>query len=247
MSLSEPRPEDSRNRFSAWSIATRLTIWYAASAFVLVALATGLLYWVLVTNVDREDDQFLVDTVQIVRALIRERPDDLAALEQEVQWEGATRRYARVFIRVLDRDRVMIETPGASAIFEGHQLTPARADTDPGPGIDAVSPEGVPYRLLAAWAPVGLTGADQRVVQIALDRTGEQELLGRYRARLWIVLGLVLVAAIAVVMRLRNAACDLSRRSRPRHRGSDRARWTSESRPPGCRPSCQRSRIHSTG
>lgn len=199
MSSSETLPEDKRRRLSGGSIATRLTIWYAASAFVLVAMATGLLYWVLATNVDQDDDRFLVDTIEIVRALIRERPNDLSALEQEVQWEGATRRYARVFIRVLDPDdRLIIETSGASAIFEGHPMTPARADMDPGPGIDTVSPEGVPYRILSAWAPVGPGGTDERLVQIALDRGGEYELLARYRARLWIVLGLALLAAAAV-------------------------------------------------
>lgn len=42
-----------------WSIAARLALWYTCSAFVLVAVATGLLYWVLVSNVDREDDQMI--------------------------------------------------------------------------------------------------------------------------------------------------------------------------------------------
>lgn len=183
---------------TAWSIATRLTIWYAVSAFLLVALATGLLYWVLVSNVDREDDQFLVDTMQIVRALIRERPNDIAALEQEVQWEGAARRYARVFIRVLDdRGSSLMETPGAGEIFKRHPVMPASADGDPGPGIDGVSAAGTPFRLLAAWAPVGPDGAKRRIVQIALDRTTERELLGRYRARLWGVLGLALFGATA--------------------------------------------------
>ena len=44
-----------------WSIAARLALWYTAATFVLVAGATGWLYFVLVTNVDREDDQFLVE------------------------------------------------------------------------------------------------------------------------------------------------------------------------------------------
>jgi two-component system, OmpR family, heavy metal sensor histidine kinase CusS len=103
---------------SPWSIGARLALWYTAATFVLVAIATGLLYWVLVTNVDREDDQFLVDTVQIMRALIRERPNDVAALRQEVDWEGTARRYAHVFVRVLNEDgTLIIETPGATAII----------------------------------------------------------------------------------------------------------------------------------
>lgn len=190
---------DSAGARSPWSIAARLAFWYTAATFVLVAIATGLLYWVLVANVDREDDQFLVDTVQIMRALIRERPSDVAALRQEVDWEGTARRYARVFVRVLDEDgKLIIETPGATAILARHRLLPADGSTEPGPGIDTTSPAGAPYRMLAAWAPLGADGRQRRLVQIALDRTTERQLLREYRSRLWAVLGLALLASAFV-------------------------------------------------
>ncbi len=183
---------------SPWSIAARLALWYTASAFVVVAVATGLLYWVLVTNVSREDDQFLVDTVQIMRAVLRERPNDIAALRQEVDWEGAARRYARVYVRVLDeRDHLLIETPGASSIIGQHTLSPAGMGDEPGPGIDVASSAGAPYRMLAAWANVG-TGNERRLIQIALDRTTERQLLADYRSRLWAVLALALIASALV-------------------------------------------------
>jgi two-component system heavy metal sensor histidine kinase CusS len=183
-----------------WSIASRLTLWYATSAFVLVALATGVLYWVLVTNVDREDDQFLVDTVQILRGLMHERPADVAALRQEVEWEGATRRYARLFVRILDdQGQVVVETPGTDAIFNGHEPpAPAALDVEPESGVDVRSGPSTPYRVLAAHARVGAEGRTTRLIQVALDRTGEQNVLRSYRARLWTVLGLALLAAGAV-------------------------------------------------
>lgn len=182
-----------------WSIAARLALWYTASAFVVVAVATGLLYWVLVTNVSREDDQFLVDTVQIMRAVLRERPNDIAALRQEVDWEGAARRYARVYVRVLDeRDHLLIETPGASSIILQHTLDPAGMGDEPGPGIDVTSSAGAPYRMLAAWANAGTGGNERRLIQIALDRTTERQLLADYRSRLWAVLALALIASALV-------------------------------------------------
>jgi two-component system, OmpR family, heavy metal sensor histidine kinase CusS len=184
---------------SPWSIGARLALWYTAATFVLVAIATGLLYWVLVTNVDREDDQFLVDTVQIMRALIRERPNDVAALRQEVDWEGTARRYAHVFVRVLNEDgTLIIETPGATAIIARHPLLPADGSTEPGPGIDTTSPAGAPYRMLAAWAPLGAEGRERRLIQIALDRTTERQLLAEYRSRLWAVLAVALMASAFV-------------------------------------------------
>lgn len=186
-------------RRAPWSIAARLALWYTGATFVLVAVATGLLYWVLITNVDREDDQFLVDTVQIMRALIRERPNDVNALQQEVDWEGTARRYARVFVRVLDENgRLIIETPGATSIISRHALAPADTGVEPGPGIDTTSPAGAPYRMLAAWAPLGTDGRERRLIQIAVDRTTERQLLRDYRSRLWAVLTLALIASAVV-------------------------------------------------
>jgi hypothetical protein len=64
MSPSDRQPRAAPSA-SQWTIAARLALWYTAATFVIVAAASGLLYWVLATNVSREDDQFLVDTVQI--------------------------------------------------------------------------------------------------------------------------------------------------------------------------------------
>ena len=186
-------------RGRVWSIAVRLAVWYTAATFVLVAVATGLLYWVLVSNVDREDDQFLVDTIQIMRALIRERPNDIDALRQEVDWEGNARQYTRVYLRVVDESgRLIIETPGATPIIGRHDIVAAGPAEEPGPGLEVTSPAGTPYRLLAAWAPLGPDGRNQRLIQIAMDRTTERQLLREYRDRLWAVLVLALVASAVV-------------------------------------------------
>jgi two-component system heavy metal sensor histidine kinase CusS len=200
MSSNDVRPrERSAASVPAWSIATRLTLWYAASAFLLVAFTTGFLYWVLVRNVDREDDQFLVDTVQILRRLIAERPADQAALREEVEWEGAARHYARVYVRIFDEHgRIIMETPNASRLLAGRHPTPAGFDAEPGPGIEVSSTNGTPFRTLAARARFGTGDRDARIIQVALDRTAEKQLLRDYRLRLWGVLGVALLAAAAV-------------------------------------------------
>lgn len=197
MSLGEPAPRDVSTPGAArWSIAGRLTLWYAASASLLVALSTAVLYWVLVTNVDRQDDQFLVDTVQILRALIRERPDDIAALQQEVEWEGAVRRYTRMYVRIRDsQDRMLLETAGTSRVLGTNRVRAASVDAEPGPGTDIRSAAGTPYRVIAAWAGVGLDSRSPRLIEAVLDRTADEALLRTYRTRAWSVLGLVLFAS----------------------------------------------------
>jgi len=57
-----------------WSLAARLTAWYAGSAFALVLVTTGFLYWALVQNLDREDEQALRAPVRDMRALLASLP-----------------------------------------------------------------------------------------------------------------------------------------------------------------------------
>lgn len=175
---------------ASWSLAARLTAWYAGSAFLLILAATGFLYWALVSNLDREDDQFLADKVHILRLFIREKPHDITPLVQEAEWEWAASQHAQLSVRILDADgRAVVETPGmgeelAPTLFP----TPADADAEPGTGVEIRSRAGKSFRILAARAAVDDRGPD-RVIQVALNRTYEEDLLAGYRRNLWIVLG----------------------------------------------------------
>ena len=84
MSLKNPPegrlpPAGSKSARSSWSIAARLTAWYAGSAFAMVLIATGLLYWALVVNLNREDDRFLVNEARELEALLLVRREAAAA------------------------------------------------------------------------------------------------------------------------------------------------------------------------
>ncbi len=54
-----------------WTLAGRLTAYYAGSAFLIVSLATGYLYWAMVRNVDLEDDRLLADRVRLLQSIIQ--------------------------------------------------------------------------------------------------------------------------------------------------------------------------------
>src|SRR5258708_36706569 len=94
------------------SIQGRLTIWYACSAFALILVSTVALYGALVANLNREDEEFVADIVDIVREFLQDRPEDLAGLKQTVEWEWSGRHYADIYVRVLDqRGNPVLETP----------------------------------------------------------------------------------------------------------------------------------------
>ena len=87
----------------AWSLAARLTAWYAGSAFLLVTLATSYLYWAMLTNVDREDDALLADKVRVVRAVLQQRPGDGAAVRQQVEDTWDARQNEKTYVRVVTK------------------------------------------------------------------------------------------------------------------------------------------------
>jgi two-component system heavy metal sensor histidine kinase CusS len=184
---SKTAPEGCRR---PWSLAARLTAWYAGSAFVLVLVATSFLYWALVNSLNRQDDATLAGKVLILRTLLRERPGDEAALRQEVEEGSWTAQHGPVWVRILDdRGRLVMQTPGMDeALGPGVFPQPGGADDPPGRGTDLRQAAGKCFRVLAARAEVG--GSDGgRVAQVALDRSQDEELLADYRRSLWLALG----------------------------------------------------------
>src|SRR5215471_14228891 len=118
---SAPNPErhcshGPHSELRPWSLATRLTAWYAGSAFTLLLLATGFLYWVLVSDFDRADDELLADEISIMRTLLRDQLENAAGVRQEVEGESAARQYAPLYVRILDAAgrQIVMETPGMS-------------------------------------------------------------------------------------------------------------------------------------
>src|SRR5207248_11619601 len=93
-----------------WSLAARLTAWYAGTAFLLVALAVGAMDFALARQLDREQDELLADKARVLALLLRARPDDLQELRQELEREGQS---GRVALRLLGPDgRTVLELPG---------------------------------------------------------------------------------------------------------------------------------------
>ncbi len=180
-----------RTPLGSWSIAARLTLWYTASAFSLVLIATAVLYWVLVRNLQDEDGRLLADKVHVLRTLLRERGGSPSALK-EVEWEWAARQYQQIYVRVLDEaGRAVVETPGMAERLPTQTMPDDRASPV---GVVAIrTADGQDFRAMSAT----VAGADGRMyeIQVAVDLAPEQLLLATYRMRLWLVLGSALLAS----------------------------------------------------
>jgi len=184
----------STTRASRGSLAARLTLWYALSAFLLILAATAYLYWALARNLDREDDGTILDQIHILRILLRDHPEDAAAIRQEVEVESSARQHTRMFIRILDpKGRVVVETSGMTPRL------PAGVFPEPREGAKgtAVRTGKESFRVMSAPAALGSQEL-VRTIQVAFDRSEEDKLLSEFRSRLLPLLGVSLLLCGAV-------------------------------------------------
>lgn len=189
----EPKAEVPSSR--PLSIALRMTLWYALSTFALIAVATGLLYLVLVDSMYREDLRDLADNLNNARLLLQLSPTTrfhpLPA--QRPSWAPA--HQPEIELRVLDSNaRILTETPGMAEKLP--PPTPAELATirsAHGEKRDVVSRSGEPFLSLVVPVPGPGAHPPQWFLQVAMDRAHDEYLLARYRERLWLVLGISLV------------------------------------------------------
>jgi two-component system heavy metal sensor histidine kinase CusS len=169
------------------TLAFRLTAWHVLAAFALVVLVTASLYFVLVTELQKSTDLFLADKLNVLRTMLRERPDDWDALREEIELESAARRYQQFYIRLLDERSVpLLTTPGMAEQLDLPQLTAqTRGRKERAEGMKGK--DGRLFWVMSATAPVG-DSAQTDTVQIAIDVSQQEALLARYRNRFWVIL-----------------------------------------------------------
>lgn len=180
------------------SLAARLSAWYAASCFLLLLVACGLLYWVLLDSSDYEDDQYLNEKANVLATLLSAHAPDSPIVQWEVQAESSARPLARVLSRIIAPDgRIVAETRGMSEeLPEAMIPVLIRSGTAATGGIEIESRVGIPYRILSRSSGPDVRGG--YLIRVAIETTYEEKLLSGYRKRIWIVLGCGLGVSILI-------------------------------------------------
>ncbi len=182
------------------SIALRMSIWYAVSAFGLVAVTMGLLYWVLVSSLYQEDVRDLSDNLNNAHLLWSFSNFNGTASVSAERLSGAPRVRPEIYIRVLDgRGQILVETPGMA----GQLPAPSRAELESVGNAhaerrDLFSAAGLPF--LSLTVRISSEGASAPIffLQAAMNREHDEYLLARYRERLWMALVVALIASSLV-------------------------------------------------
>src|SRR5215831_18688202 len=183
-------PTDRLGRFSRYreTLAFRLAAGYALAGLAFLILATASLYLVLITELDKSTNMFIGDKLNVVRTILRDRPSDWNALQEEIELETSARKYQRFYIRLLNQHHtLLLATPGMGEQLNLPQLA-SEALRHPKSAFEMAGKRGNAFRVATATAPVGAAGASTDTIQIAVDVSQEKELLAGYRRWFWTIL-----------------------------------------------------------
>ncbi|HUX34337.1 MAG TPA: heavy metal sensor histidine kinase [Gemmatimonadaceae bacterium] len=153
-----------------WSLTRRLTVWYAASTFVMLTGAASVLYWGLARNLRREDARYALAKGHELREIAARFPGRLDMLRDEIGFESAMPTLQGYAARIVAADgRVDATSPGMD------REVPASAfpRVDVGAPVEWTSPSGRSYLLVST----ALTADGGRVAQVALDVSRDTDLL----------------------------------------------------------------------
>ncbi len=175
-----------------WSLAWRLTVWYAAFSFCGVLCATVILYFALTRNLTRENDRFLADRVHVLKALLQDRPQDEDEIKFELDWPA--RQPVPLYTRIVAGDGgTLFESSGMDKELASDSFpAPTSANADSLRGGSIMGASGRRLHAVAVRAVRGV-GGEELTVQLARDLTQTEELLRAYRTNLWLVLGAAFV------------------------------------------------------
>jgi two-component system heavy metal sensor histidine kinase CusS len=170
----------------------------AALAFATAVVASLSEYQHLESSLAEAAGDLIKEKLTVCQKLIAEQPGNEGELREEVEWAWSSNRYERVLVRIFDPvgRRVVAQTPGAEAApFSLAPVSIVQGVVDPGKPVEVRSAAGKPWLVLSVrnYFP---SARKAYVLEGALDRTREAELLASFRRRLTITVILILAAGL---------------------------------------------------
>jgi two-component system heavy metal sensor histidine kinase CusS len=174
------------------SIVAQLTTWYVSSLFVLVLATSIYLYWTLSSAILAESRAVLLDRIHTVTSLLERSPDSLEYARSRIRLEWPSRHFERVYVRVVKN--------GSAVLLESPSIPP-EVVTEVFGGDAGDTPQARRVRTraggvyLAASNRLKLPGGEPATAYVALDLSRQDEILSRYRDRLFAALFCTLLVA----------------------------------------------------
>jgi two-component system, OmpR family, heavy metal sensor histidine kinase CusS len=180
------------------SIASQLVILFTLAAALLLSCGLGVLYLIVVRHAFEEDNEFLNDKLFAVRADLK-KADWPAALDEELKTLRAD-EHGVYWVRVVDSSgHTVAEMPGMNGLLPSNIFPAAQS-------LDSSARSRFDYRsrgkLFSLIATVAEAGGQPVTIQIAQDRSSDDQFARKFGALLAIVLafGILVSAVIALTV-----------------------------------------------
>jgi two-component system heavy metal sensor histidine kinase CusS len=168
------------------SIASQLVLRFTPAAAALLFCGLAVLYSIVVRHAFEEDNVFLADKIFALRADLT-KADWPRALNEELRAMRAD-AHSAYWVRILDSNGgIVAETPGMNGLLSSSIFPPAETQISP-----AWNPKNyrIGGKLFALVATIKETGGQPYTIQVAQDRSADEQFTKEF--------GALLVAVLAV-------------------------------------------------
>jgi two-component system, OmpR family, heavy metal sensor histidine kinase CusS len=152
------------------SIASQLTLLYTLATFITISIISLFLYWGMVHILYNADRQFVSDEIKIITSILQTKPNNMAALNQEIigiphSLQTSVYKY---YITVLDQNKKNIAaTPGFHFMLNDKEQEQWRTINN--------------HHYFLMQAKVNSLHGFRGSVQVALDVNYQQKIINKYR------------------------------------------------------------------
>lgn len=189
MSLKLPEPR---------SIASQLVFLFTLSAAFLLCCGLGVLYWIFVRHAYEEDNEVLADKVAVLRADLN-KAGDPKTLNEELTVLHAG-EHVPYWVRFADTQGITIAQSSGMDILLPARVFPSATN------LGTLPPNPVDYRtshklfsLIAIYVEVG---GQTYIMQVAQDRTGDEQFVKEFGALLVVVLAFGSLASAVIAIKV---------------------------------------------
>src|SRR4029453_1269101 len=182
-------------RIEPHSIAAKLVLLFTLTATLLLSCGLGVFYWIVVRHAFAEDNAVLADKISGLSADFRESRPGIFGEELRTHRAG---EHAPYWIRGLDsRGHTVAEPPGMDHLFFREVFPPEQKSNS---SIRNPKDYRTGEKLFSLVAINEKTGGQTYTIQVAQDRSSDEQLEKRFGILLGVVLvGSILASAIIAI------------------------------------------------
>ena len=177
------------------SIASQLIVLFTLAAALLLACGLGVFYWIVVQHTFAEDNAVLADKISAVSSDFNEAGPERFGEELKARHAGD---HAPYWIRVLDSEgHTVTETPGMERFLPPSVFPLAQRSTPP---IGSSKDYRTGRKLFSLIATNGESSGKPYTIQVAQDRSSDEQVERRFGVLLLVVLSGSILASTLIAI-----------------------------------------------